>query len=42
MDEDAKSKFLPDSEYQRVGSVNFAKMSENQAAFADLYLREVN
>ncbi|GAL22765.1 ferric iron ABC transporter iron-binding protein [Vibrio maritimus] len=42
MDEEAQSKFLPDSEYQRAGSVDFAAMSANQAAFADRYLREVN
>lgn len=42
MDEEAQSKFLPDTEYQRAGSVDFGKMSENQAAFADRYLREVN
>lgn len=42
MDEEAKAKFLPESEYQRAGSVDFAKMSENQAAFAERYLREVN
>ncbi|MGL6258933.1 ABC transporter substrate-binding protein [Vibrio sp. WXL103] len=42
MDEQAQAKFLPESEYQRAGSVDFAKMSENQAAFAERYLREVN
>ncbi|MDN2483359.1 ABC transporter substrate-binding protein [Vibrio agarivorans] len=42
MDEDAQSKFLPESEYQRAGSVDFAAMSANQAAFADRYLSEVN
>ncbi|QIA65526.1 extracellular solute-binding protein [Vibrio astriarenae] len=42
MDEDAESKFLPESEYQRAGSVDFAAMSANQAAFADRYLSEVN
>ncbi|MGR5095933.1 ABC transporter substrate-binding protein [Vibrio maritimus] len=42
MDEEAQNKFLPDSEYQRAGSVDFAAMSASQAAFADRYLREVN
>ncbi|WP_394243760.1 ABC transporter substrate-binding protein [Vibrio astriarenae] len=42
MDDDAQSKFLPESEYQRAGSVDFAAMSANQAAFADRYLSEVN
>ncbi|MGR5252339.1 ABC transporter substrate-binding protein [Vibrio astriarenae] len=42
MDEDAQSKFLPESEYQRAGSVDFAAMSANQATFADRYLSEVN
>ena len=42
MSEEAESKFLPASEYQRVGYVDFAKMSENQSEFADMYIREVN
>ncbi|MFA0088112.1 ABC transporter substrate-binding protein [Vibrio sp. 10N.261.51.F12] len=42
MDEDAQAKFLPDSDYQRAGSVDFQKMAANQKAFADQYLRQVN
>ncbi|MDR9829402.1 ABC transporter substrate-binding protein [Vibrio sp. FNV 38] len=42
MDESIQDKFLPDSEYQRAGSVDFERMSANQATFADRYLREVN
>ncbi|GEA61213.1 ABC transporter substrate-binding protein [Vibrio comitans] len=42
MDEETQSKFLPDTEYQRAGAVDFTAMSANQATFADRYLREVN
>lgn len=42
MDSEVRSKFLPDSDYARVSTVDFSKMAENQRQFAELYLREVN
>lgn len=40
MDDDAKAKFLPDSEYERVTSVDFAKMAQVQQTFVERYLKE--
>ena len=37
----AKAKFLPDSEYARVRTVDFAKMAAAQKAFTERYLAEV-
>jgi putative spermidine/putrescine transport system substrate-binding protein len=34
--------FLPASEYERAGSVNYAKMAEVQKAFAERYLKETS
>jgi len=41
MSADVKAKFLPDSEYARVKSVDFAKMAAAQKAFTERYLAEV-
>jgi putative spermidine/putrescine transport system substrate-binding protein len=38
---EAKAKFLPDAEYARVKSIDFARMSAAQKAFTDRYLAEV-
>jgi putative spermidine/putrescine transport system substrate-binding protein len=39
--EAVKSKFLPDSDYARAKSVDWAKMESGQKAFTDRYLAEV-
>jgi putative spermidine/putrescine transport system substrate-binding protein len=41
MSAEAKAKFLPDAEYVRVKTVDFAKMAAAQKAFVDRYLAEV-
>jgi len=41
MSAEAKAKFLPDAEYMRVKTVDFAKMAAAQKAFVDRYLAEV-
>ncbi|MCB1754526.1 MAG: ABC transporter substrate-binding protein [Gammaproteobacteria bacterium] len=41
MSEEAQSKFLPDSEYERAQPVDYARMAEVQKAFGDRYLAEV-
>jgi putative spermidine/putrescine transport system substrate-binding protein len=41
MSADAKAKFLPDAEYARVTTVDFAKMAAAQKAFTERYLAEV-
>jgi putative spermidine/putrescine transport system substrate-binding protein len=41
MSKDAQSKFLPEAEYARVKSVDYAKMAEVQKAFSERYLKEV-
>jgi putative spermidine/putrescine transport system substrate-binding protein len=38
---EATAKFLPESEYERVKAVDFAKMAAAQKAFVDRYLAEV-
>jgi putative spermidine/putrescine transport system substrate-binding protein len=38
---EAKAKFLPDSDYARVKTVDFAKMAAAQKTFTDRYLAEV-
>lgn len=40
MTEDVAALFLPDSEYARAGSVDYAKMAAVQQAFGDRYLKE--
>ena len=39
---DVKSKFLPDSDYARAKSVDWAKMESVQKGFTDRYLAEVH
>jgi putative spermidine/putrescine transport system substrate-binding protein len=41
MSAEAKAKFLPDSEYARAGTVDFARMAAAQKAFTERYLAEV-
>lgn len=41
MSANAKAKFLPDSDYQRAQSVNFAQMEQAQDGFAKRYIDEV-
>lgn len=41
MSPEAQSKFLPDSEYARARTVDYARMSDVQKAFADNYLKSV-
>lgn len=41
MSAEAKAKFLPDSDYARVKTVDFATMAAAQKAFTDRYLAEV-
>ena len=41
MSPEAAKLFLPDSEYVRAGSVDYAKMAEVQQAFGERYLKEV-
>ena len=36
---EAAAKFLPDSEYARAGSIDYARMAEVQAAFSEAYLQ---
>ena len=36
---EAAKKFLPDSEYARAGSIDYARMSDVQAAFSEAYLQ---
>jgi putative spermidine/putrescine transport system substrate-binding protein len=42
MTEAAKAKFLPDSDYARVKTIDFVKMAAVQKAFTDRYLAEVH
>lgn len=39
---EVSARFLPETEYQRAKAVDYAKMAENQKAFAERYLKEVN
>ncbi|MCD0505893.1 ABC transporter substrate-binding protein [Bordetella petrii] len=39
---EAQKKFLPESEYARVGTVDYAKMAAGQRAFSQRYAQEVN
>ncbi len=39
---EARSVFLPDTEYARVKTVDYAKMADVQKAFSERYLKEVN
>lgn len=41
MSEEAKSKFLPASDYARAGTVDYGRMAEAQKAFQDRYQAEV-
>ncbi len=41
MSAEAKSKFLPESEYSRAGTVDYGKMAAAQKTFQDRYLNEV-
>lgn len=41
MSAEAKTKFLPDSEYARVTTVDFAKMAAAQKVFTERYLAEL-
>jgi putative spermidine/putrescine transport system substrate-binding protein len=38
---EAKTKFLPDSEYARAKAIDYGKMAEVQKAFSERYLKEV-
>lgn len=40
--DEIKANFLPDSDYERVGDVEWAKMSQVQAAFNELWVKEIN
>lgn len=42
MSADAQQKFLPESEYARVGTVDYVNMAAGQRAFAQRYAQEVN
>ena len=41
MSEEAQSKFLPASEYERATPLDYGKMAEVQKAFGERYLEEV-
>ena len=41
MSEEAQSKFLPASEYERAQPLDYARMAEVQKAFGERYLNEV-
>lgn len=41
MSKETAALFLPNSEYKRAGSVDYAKMAEVQQAFAERYLKDV-
>lgn len=42
VDDEAKAKFLPDSEYARIKAIDYAKMAQVQESFTERYLNEVN
>ena len=42
MSAEAQKKFLPASEYARVGTVDYAKMAAGQRTFSQRYVKEVN
>ena len=42
MSAEAQQKFLPESEYARVGTVDYVKMAAGQRAFSQRYAQEVN
>lgn len=42
MSAEAQKKFLPESEYARVGTVDYVKMSAGQREFSQRYAKEVN